>query len=160
MMVERNGKRHRDEAPDGAFRPTGEPSQAPAYRVLVVEDFAPIRREICSILATGAGLQVIGETADGLEAVQLAVELKPDLILLDIGLPRLNGLKAAQRILTLVPQTRIIFVSQESSPEVIQEALKFACAYVPKARVATQLLVAVNTVFSERRLVAKSSCTV
>jgi len=155
MMVERNGKRHRDEAPDGAFRPTGEPSQAPAYRVLVVEDFAPIRREICSMLAASAGLQVIGEAADGLEAVQKAAELRPDLILFDIGLPKLNGLEAAQRILTFAPQTRIIFVTQESSAEVVQHALKFAWAYVPKARIASQLLVAVDTVISERRFVGK-----
>lgn len=149
-MVERN-----DEAPDGAFRPTGVLSQAPAYRVLVVEDFAPIRRHICSLLATGPGLHVIGEAVDGLEAVQMAAELKPDLILLDIGLPKLNGLKAAQRIRTLAPQTRIIFVSQESSPEVVQEALKFAWAYIPKARIATQLLPAVNRVISEQLLVGK-----
>jgi DNA-binding NarL/FixJ family response regulator len=155
MIVKPNGKSHRVEAPDGPLRPTGDPSQAPAYRVLVVEDFAPMRRMICSALAACAGLQVVGEAADGLEAVQMAVELKPDLILLDIGLPKLNGLLAAQRILTFAPQTRIIFVSQESSAEVVEEALKFACAYVPKARIASQLLVAVNTVISEQRLVGK-----
>ena len=83
---------------------------------------------------------MIGEAADGLEAVQMTAELKPDLVLLDIGLPELNGLQAAQRILTFAPQTRIIFVSQESSPEVVQEALEFACAYVPKTSIVTQLL--------------------
>ena len=155
MMVERNGKSHRDEAQDGPICRTEEPSQTPAYRVLVVEDFAPMRRVICSALATDAGLQVIGEAADGLEAVQKAAELKPDLILFDIGLPKLNGLQAAQRILALAPQTRIIFVSQESSAEVVQEALKFAWAYIPKTSIATQLLVAVNTMFSERRFVGQ-----
>ena len=78
MMVEGNGKSHRLEAPDGPLGRAGGPSQTPAYRVLVVEDFAPIRRVICSALATSAGLQVIGE-AYGLEAVQKAAELKPDL---------------------------------------------------------------------------------
>lgn len=155
MMVERNGKSHRLEAPDGPLRRTEGPSQTPAYRVLVVEDFAPIRREICSMLAASAGLQVIGEAADGLEAVQKAAELRPDLIFFDIGLPKLNGLEAAQRILTFAPQTRIIFVTQESSAEVVQHALKFAWAYVPKARIASQLLVAVDTVISERRFVGK-----
>jgi DNA-binding NarL/FixJ family response regulator len=155
MMVEGNGKSHRFEAPDGPLGRTGDTSQTPAYRVLVVEDFAPMRREICSRLATSAGLRVIGEAADGLEAVQKAVELKPDLILFDIGLPKLNGLEAAQRILTFAPQTRIIFVTQESSAEVVQHALKFAWAYVPKARIASQLLVAVNTVIAERRFVGE-----
>ena len=155
MMVERNGKRHRDETPDGAFRPTGVLSQTPAYRVLVVEDFAPIRRQICSLLATSPGLHVVGEAADGLEAVQKAAELKPDLVLFDIGLPKLNGLQAAQRILALAPQTRIIFVSQESSPEVVEEALKFARVYVQKTSIVTQLLSAVNTVISEQLMVGK-----
>jgi DNA-binding NarL/FixJ family response regulator len=155
-MVERNGNSHRAAALDNALGRTGDPSQTPAYRVLVVEDFAPIRRVIYSVLANGAGLQVIGEAVDGLEAVQKAAELKPDLILLDIGLPKLNGLQAAQRILTFAPQTRIIFVSQESSAEVVQEALKLASAYVPKARIASQLLFEVNTVISEQRLVGKT----
>ena len=154
-MVERNGKSHRFGAPDGPVRRTGALSQAPAFRVLVVEDFALMRRVICSTLAAIAGLQVVGEAADGLEAVQKALELKPDLILLDIGLPKLNGLQAAQRILTSSPHTRIIFVSQETSAEVVHEALKSASAYVPKARIASQLLVAVNTVISEQRLVGK-----
>jgi DNA-binding NarL/FixJ family response regulator len=155
MMVEGNEKSHCVEAPDGPLCPAGESSQTPAYRILVVEDFTPIRRVICSALASDAGLQVIGEAVDGLEAVQKAEELKPDLILLDIGLPKLNGLEVAQRILTFAPQTRIIFVSQESSKEVVQEALKFASAYVLKARIGSQLLVAVNTVISEQRLAGK-----
>jgi DNA-binding NarL/FixJ family response regulator len=156
MMVEGNGNGHRAAAPDGPLHHTGDPSQTPAYRVLVVEDFAPIRRVICAALAASASLQVVGEAVDGLEAVQKAAELNPDLILLDIGLPKLNGLQAAQRILAFAPQTRIIFVSQESSAEVIQEALGVAWAYVPKARIASQLLVAVNAVISEQRLVGKA----
>jgi DNA-binding NarL/FixJ family response regulator len=145
-MVERKEKSHRVEPPDGAPRRTAGPSQTPAYRVLVVEDFAPIRREICSMLASDAGLQVIGEAVDGLQAVQMAAELKPDLILLDIGLPKLDGLQAAQRILASTPDTRIVFVSQESCPELVQEALKLGWDFIPKTRIATQLLAAVNAV--------------
>jgi len=111
-MVESNGKIHLAEAPE-----------TPAHRVLVVEDFAPFRRLICAMLASRDGLEVIGQAADGLEAVQKAADLKPDLILLDIGLPKLNGLEAARRILTVAPQSRVIFLSQESSPEVVQAAL-------------------------------------
>jgi len=69
-------------------------------------------------------LQVIGEVADGLEAVQRCVELQPDLILLDIGLPSLNGIKAARQIRKLVPESKVIFLTQESSADVVQEALR------------------------------------
>lgn len=154
-MVERKEKPRRIAAPDGAPRPSGALSQTPAYRVLVVEDFAPIRREICFTLASDARLQVIGEAADGLEAVQMAAELKPDLIFLDIGLPKLDGFQVAHRILTSAPQTRIIFVSQQSSPEIIEEALKLGRAFIPKRRIVTQLLAAVNAVISEQVFVAK-----
>ena len=79
--------------------------------VLVVEDFEPIRRFVCSTLKKNPELQVIGEVSDGLEAVQKAEELQPDLVVLDIGLPSLHGIEAARRILKLSPQSKILFVS-------------------------------------------------
>ena len=72
-------------------------------RVIVVEDSELFRRFVCSTLGERAELQVIGEASDGFEAVQKAKELKPDLILLDIGLPRLNGLEAANRSARSLP---------------------------------------------------------
>ena len=66
-------------------------------RVLVVEDHEPFRRFICSVLQAKSGLQVVCEVSDGLEAVEKAEKLQPDLILLDIGLPGLNGIEAARR---------------------------------------------------------------
>lgn len=154
-MVDHNGKPRGIAAPDGASRPTEDLSQTPAYRVLVVEDFAPMRREICFTLASDPRLQVIGEAVDGLQAVQMAAELKPDLILFDIGLPKLDGFRAAQRILASAPQTRIIFVSQQSSPEIIEEALRIGRAFIPKRRIVTQLLAAVSAVISEQVFVGK-----
>jgi len=141
-MVESNGKIHLAEAPE-----------TPAHRVLVVEDFAPFRRLICAMLASRDGLEVIGQAADGLEAVQKAADLKPDLILLDIGLPKLNGLEAARRILTVAPQSRVIFLSQESSPEVVQAALEIAWGYVAKTKTATELFIALETVMRALRFV-------
>lgn len=124
-------------------------------RVLVVEDFAPFRRFICSILEKRTELQVIGEVSDGLQAVQEAEKLKPDLILLDIGLPTLNGLEAARQIRNLVPESKIIFVSQESDVDVVQEALSLgAWGYVVKTRLGSELLAAIDAVLSEEQFVS------
>jgi DNA-binding NarL/FixJ family response regulator len=81
-------------------------------RILVVDDFEPWRRQVCSMLQTRREFRVVGEAADGLEAVQQAQELNPDLILLDIGLPSLNGLAAANRIRRFSPDARIVFLTQ------------------------------------------------
>jgi DNA-binding NarL/FixJ family response regulator len=130
-------------------------SHAVPIRVLVVEDFAPFRQFILSTLASRRDLQVIGEVSDGLEAVQKAVELQPDLILLDIGLPSLNGIEAARRIRRLSPKSKILFVSQESSADVVKEAfLLGALGYVAKTKAGTELLAAVEAVSQGRRFVS------
>jgi DNA-binding NarL/FixJ family response regulator len=97
--------------------------QPTLVRILVVDDFGPIRRFVCEALGKRQHLRVVGEALDGLEAIQKAVEMKPELILLDIGLPTLNGLEAARQIRKLVPESKVIFLSQESSADVLQEAL-------------------------------------
>src|SRR6478609_480041 len=97
---------------------------ASSVRVLVVEDFEPFRRFVCSALEERPELQIVGEASDGVEAVQKAKELQPDLILLDIGLPSLSGFEAARRIRILSPESDIVFVSQNSSAEVVQEAIR------------------------------------
>lgn len=130
-------------------------SRATAVRVLIVEDFAPYRRFICSTLANLTGLEVISEASDGLEAVQKAQELQPDLILLDIGLPTLNGIEAARRIRQLAPKSKIIFVSQESSADVVQAALSLgASGYVVKGKAATDLRAAVEAVLAGNTFVS------
>lgn len=125
-------------------------------RVLVVEDFEPFRRFISSTLETRGDLQVICEVSDGLKAVEKAVELKPDLVLLDIALPTLNGIEAARRIRTLAPESKIIFLSQESSPDVMQEAFRLgAQGYVVKAKAGSELLTAVETVISGKKFIGR-----
>jgi DNA-binding NarL/FixJ family response regulator len=129
--------------------------QPTLVRILVVDDFGPIRQFVCAALAKRQHLQVVGEASDGLEAIQKAVELKPDLILLDIGLPTLNGLEAARQIRKLVPESKIIFLSQESSADVVQQALRIgARGYVVKVRAATGLLTAVEAVIAGKRYVS------
>jgi DNA-binding NarL/FixJ family response regulator len=124
-------------------------------RVLVVEDFAPFWQVIRLILAERPDVQVICEVADGLEAVQKTELLEPDLVLLDIGLPTLNGIEAARQIRKLAPKSKIIFLSQESSPEVVHEALNLgAWGYVAKTRAASDLLAAVDAFLEGRQFVS------
>ncbi len=124
-------------------------------RILVVDDYKPFRRFVCSTLAQTRDLQVIGEASDGLEAVRKAEELQPDLVVLDIDLPKLNGIEVARRIRELAPECKIIFSSQESSIDVVQEALGLgAHGYVVKAQAGNELLTAVETVRQGRRFVS------
>ena len=95
--------------------------------------------------------------SDRSEADQKAKELKPDLILLDIGLPKINGIEAARRIWQLSPNSRIIFLSQYNSFDVVQEALSAgAIAYVHKAQAGRELLPAVEAVLRDERFVSSS----
>lgn len=115
--------------------------------VLVVDDYEPFRRFVCSLLGESPELQIDGEVSDGLEAVHKAEELRPDLILLDIGMPTLNGIEAARRIRKLSPESKILFVSQESSADIVQEAFSLgALGYVAKMDAGSELLTAVSAV--------------
>jgi DNA-binding NarL/FixJ family response regulator len=101
-------------------------------------------------------LEVVCELSDGLAAVQKAEELKPDLILLDIGLPGLNGIEAGRQIRKVVPSAKIIFLTQESSEDVVQEALSLgALGYVVKTRAGSDLLAAVETVLEGKQYVSR-----
>jgi DNA-binding NarL/FixJ family response regulator len=121
--------------------------EASTVRVLVVDDYEPFRRFVCSTLRKRPEWQVVGEVSDGLEAVQKAVDLRPDLILLDIGLPGLNGIEVARRVHKVIPECKVLFLSQESSADVAQEALNSgAKGYVVKAHAARELLLAVDAV--------------
>ena len=121
-------------------------------RILVVDDHEPFRRFVSSTLSEQTNLNVIGEGQDGLEAVHQAEALQPDLILLDIGMPGLNGIEAARRIGELAPNARIIFLTQESSPDVVREAFSLgAWGYVVKVQAGDELLIAVESVLQGKQ---------
>lgn len=121
-------------------------------RVLVVDDFEPFRRFVGSVLQGRSDLQIVGEVSDGVAAVQKAEELQPDLILLDIGLPRLNGIEAARRIRQVASNSKILFVSEHSSFDIVRGALSTgAHGYIMKSDAASELTTAVDAVLRNER---------
>ena len=131
--------------------------QLSTVRILVVDDFEMFRQFVVELLGKRPELQVVGEASDGLEAIQKAVELRPDLILLDIGLPSLNGIEVARQMRSLVPESKIIFLTQASSADVVQKALNVgARGYVTKNMLLADLFAAVETVLSGMTFVSNS----
>lgn len=123
-------------------------------RILVVDDFEPWRRFVSSALAKQSGLHNLFEVSDGLEAVYRAGVLRPDVILLDIGLPTLNGIEAARRIRDLSPNSKILFLTEETSPEVAEAALEAGGAgYVVKSDAGRELVPAVKALSEGNRYV-------
>jgi len=123
----------------------------------VVDDYEPWRAFVASTLKSQSKLRIIGEAKDGLEAVQMAQQLQPDLILLDIGLPTINGIEAARRIRELSPRSRILFMSENRSREIAEEAIRTgACGYVVKGAATSELLPAVEAVLQDKRFVSVS----
>jgi DNA-binding NarL/FixJ family response regulator len=116
-------------------------------RILVVEDYATWSHYICSTLEQKQGMNVVCVVPNGLDAVRKAGQLTPDLIMLDIGLPGLDGIEAARRILAFAPQSKIIFLSEIQDRDVVQEALKTgARGYVLKSHAASEMLPAIEEV--------------
>ena len=116
-----------------------------SIRILVVDDFEPWRQQIRSMLRARPELCVVGEVGDGLEAIQRAKELQPDLILLDIGLPNLDGLEVADRIRHVAPKAAIIFLTSNSDKDMARAAMgSGARGYVLKSDAGRELLAAVS----------------
>jgi DNA-binding NarL/FixJ family response regulator len=128
--------------------------QLSTVRILVIDDYEPWRRFIASMLQKRPEWQVVGEGADGAEAIEKAQELQPDLILLDIGLPKLNGIKAALKIRETVPNARILFFTENSSRDIAEEAMRTGDGYIVKAAAAQELLAAVEAVLRGDKFVS------
>ena len=123
----------------------------------MVEDHDPFRRHICSVLDSCPHLQVIGTSDDGPKAVQQARGLQPDIILLDIGLPGINGLEAARQIHSVYAQAKIIFLTQESSAEVVEKAFSLgAWGYVLKVNAGAELVAAIDAVLKGQRFLSRA----
>ena len=128
-----------------------------SIRILIADDYADWRRQVRLLLQARPEWQVIAEALDGSEAVQKVEELKPDLILLDISLPKLNGIEAAWRIRQLSPSSKIVFLSQNNDREFVRTALSTgALGYVCKPDAEGELLPAVEAALRGKQFVSGS----
>jgi len=122
--------------------------------MLIAEDHAEFRRQLLRTLSEYPQYAVVAEVSDGLQAVRNAEELQPDLVLLDLSLPALNGMEAARRIRSVSPNSRIVILSQESSPDIMRGALRMgALGYVLKSE-ADELPLALETVMKGAQFVS------
>ena len=129
-----------------------------SIRILLADDYEGWLRQARSLLQARPQWQVVAEASDGPEAIQKAEELKPDLILLDIGLPKLNGIEAARQIRQLSPSSKIIFLSQYNDHDVVRAALGTgALGYVHKKDALSELLLAVDSVLRSELFVSSSN---
>ncbi len=129
-------------------------------RLLVVDDYEPWHAFVSSMVREQSELQIVGQAFDGLEAVKQAQQLQPDIILLDVGLPSLNGIEAALRIREVAPVSKILFASVNRPVEVVQAAMNAgACGYLVKSDAGRELLPAFRAVLEGRRFISASLAT-
>jgi len=120
-------------------------------RILLVDDHPIVRQGLKTLLEGHSGWEVIGEASDGAEAVEKAKDLSPDVMVLDVTMPRMNGLEACRLLRQECPRLEILFVTQHDSPQMMREALEAgARGYVVKSNAARDLLAAVDAVSQHR----------
>ena len=124
--------------------------------VLVVDDFEQWREVVCESVRDELAMVRLEEAADGLEAAVQAEKHRPDLVFLDIGLPLLNGIAAARRIRSISPKSKILFLSENRSRDIAEEALTVGDGYVLKSAAATDLLPAMRAVLKGADFVSQS----
>jgi DNA-binding NarL/FixJ family response regulator len=107
----------------GSYIRSMEQTLSSTIRILIAEDYKDWRRQVRLLFQAQPEWHIIAEAADGPDAIQKAEELKPDLIVLDIGLSKLNGIEAARRIRQLSPSSKIVFLSQNNDRDVVRAAL-------------------------------------
>jgi len=119
-------------------------------RILIVDDFPDWRARVRQILASHPEWKIISEASDGHEAVREASKLQPDIVVLDIALPRLNGIEAAKMIRQKSPKSRIVFLTHDNDSDLMKAALGLGqTTYVPKAKAASRLCHAVAASLGE-----------
>ena len=123
-------------------------------KVLVVEDNPHFTRFLIALLEESASYQIVGQANDGLDGIRKAEDLQPDLILLDLGLPKMNGMEVLRRVRKLSPHSKVLIISQDSSPELVDAALSLgASGYLAKSD-ADEIPQAVEAVLQNKQFVS------
>ena len=131
------------------------PLQKAILRILIVEDHEPIRKYIATKLRGKLQLRIVAEVAGGVDAVPKAEELRPDLIVMNVGLPRLDGFKAPRRIQKVHPKSKILFLFKNCSPDVAEEVLRSGgLGYVLKFNADEDLLLAADAILRSERFIS------
>ena len=129
-----------------------------AAKIILADDHQVVRLGLRALLESAPGFEVVGEAGDGLEAVQMAERFSPDVVILDLMMPRLNGIQAAQQIHARFPHIRIVILSMFDSEAYVVEALSGgASAYVLKGSTTEDLVAAVREVLAGKRYLSPSS---
>jgi DNA-binding NarL/FixJ family response regulator len=129
-----------------------------SIRVLIVDDHELVRRHICTVLGTEPDVEVVGQAGSGIEAVHQAAEHQPDVVLLDLNLPELNGLLAAPLIKQAAPGVEILVVTSHHSMYFVRAAFNAgARGFLSKSDIYPELVFAVRQVHAKHRFVGKNS---
>jgi DNA-binding NarL/FixJ family response regulator len=116
-------------------------------KILIVDDHEIFRRGLRALLDPPSEWQICGEAVDGVDAVEKSISLHPDIVIMDITMPRLNGLEAARLIKKQNPEIRIVIITQHDSPQVQAAALEAgAQAFITKSSVGNELVAALRLI--------------
>ena len=144
-MEEEAGGGSRDEPRSGEAR--GSARRGGPIRVLIADDHDVVRRGFSLVLGTQSDLELVGEAADGQEALDQALRLRPDVVLMDVAMPRMGGLEATRRLKARLPQVCVLVVTSHEEPEYLLEAIEAGAAgYVLKGAPMTRLIGALRRV--------------
>lgn len=132
-----------------------------AVKVLIADDHKIVREGLCAMFATQTGMEVVGEAADGVAAIRIARELRPDVVIIDVNMPNMDGIDAAQRLLKELPETKIIALSIYAKKAFVTKMLDVgASGYVLKGVAFSELAEAVNTVMTGQVYLCATATTV
>ncbi len=127
----------------------------PRIRILVVDDHPLIRSGLAAMIRAEAGFEWVGEAGDGAEAVQQCVSLKPDVVLMDLMLPRMDGIDAAAQVCRQLPLTKVVILTSLVDPKQVQRAIRAgACGFVLKTASAQELVTVIRSAHAGRRLMS------